>query len=236
MEASTVDSVELPSVELSTGICVVETVIPVLVPVAIAVVGTITAVNELVGVDVTLLLGLSIVVGTAVAVVSSTGTVDVIASEEGIDVSDTIGVPESNGAVSIVVGTAGVVDSTTGTLDVTSSEEGVDGRDTIDVSDARGVEVDSACRTLEEEVVASDSEAAGEVADMVVDVVCVAGLVVDLAGDVGAGKLLEESPVDDAVSDLTVDVDSGANVLREVDTGTDVEKPSVVAVALPSVL
>lgn len=193
--ADAVDSFEVLSVTLSTGICVVETVISVLASVANTVVGASSTVSELIGEDVTLLLGVSKVVGTT--------EVDV---------------------------------STIGTLDVTSSEEDVDGRDTIDVSDARGVEVDSACRTLEEEVVASDSEAAGEVADMVVDVVCVAGLVVDLAGDVGAGKLLEESPVDDAGSDLTVDVDSGANVLREVDTGTDVEKPSVVAVALPSVL
>lgn len=193
--ADAVDSFEVLSVTLSTGICVVETVISVLASVANTVVGASSTVSELIGEDVTLLLGVSKVVGTT--------EVDV---------------------------------STIGTLDVTSSEEDVDGRDTIDVSDARGVEVDSACRTLEEEVVASDSEAAGEVADMVVDVVCVAGLVVDLAGDVDAGKLLEESPVDDAGSDLTVDVDSGANVLREVDTGTDVEKPSVVAVALPSVL
>lgn len=230
MEASTVDSVELPSVELSTGICVVETVIPVLVPVAIAVVGTITAVNELVAVDVTLLLGLSIVVGTAVAVVSSTGTVDVIASEEGIDVSDTIGVPESNGAVSIVVGTAGVVDSTTGTLDVTSSEE-VDVSDTIGVSDARGAEVDSACRMLEEEVVAFGT--GSEVADMVVDVVC-AGLDAVLAVDEGIGKLVKESPVDDAGSDATADavVNSEVEVLKEVDTGTDVEKPWLVAATL----
>lgn len=193
--ADAVDSFEVLSVTLSTGICVVETVISVLASVANTVVGASSTVSELIGEDVTLLLGVSKVVGTT--------EVDV---------------------------------STIGTLDVTSSEEDVDGRDTIDVSDAGGVEVDSACRTLEEEVVASDSEAAGEVADMVVDVVCVAGLVVDLAGDVDAGKLLEESPVDDAGSDLTVDVDSGANVLREVDTGTDVEKPSVVAVALPSVL
>lgn len=192
--ADAVDSFEVLSVTLSTGICVVETVISVLASVANTVVGASSTVSELIGEDVTLLLGVSKVVGTT--------EVDV---------------------------------STIGTLDVTSSEEDVDGRDTIDVSDAGGVEVDSACRTLEEEVVASDSEAA-EVADMVVDVVCVAGLVVDLAGDVGPGKLLEESPVDDAGSDLTVDVDSGANVLREVDTGTDVEKPSVVAVALPSVL
>lgn len=193
--ADAVDSFEVLSVTLSTGICVVETVISVLASVANTVVGASSTVSELIGEDVTLLLGVSKVVGTT--------EVDV---------------------------------STIGTLDVTSSEEDVDGRDTIDVSDAGGVEVDSACRTLEEEVVASDSEAAGEVADMVVDVVCVAGLVVDLAGDVDAGKLLEESPVKDAGSDLTVDVDSGANVLREVDTGTDVEKPSVVAVALPSVL
>lgn len=193
--ADAVDTFEVLSVTLSTGICVVETVISVLASVANTVVGASSTVSELIGEDVTLLLGVSKVVGTT--------EVDV---------------------------------STIGTLDVTSSEEDVDGRDTIDVSDAGGVEVDSACRTLEEEVVASDSEAAGEVADMVVDVVCVAGLVVDLAGDEGAGKLLEESPVDDAGSDLTVDVDSGTNVLREVDTGTDVEKPSVVAVALPSVL
>lgn len=193
--ADAVDSFEVLSVTLSTGICVVETVISVLASVANTVVGASSTVSERIGEDVTLLLGVSKVVGTT--------EVDV---------------------------------STIGTLDVTSSEEDVDGRDTIDVSDAGGVEVDSACRTLEEEVVASDSEAAGEVADMVVDVVCVAGLVVDLAGDVDAGKLLEESPVEDAGSDLTVDVDSGANVLREVDTGTDVEKPSVVAVALPSVL
>lgn len=193
--ADAVDSFEVLSVTLSTGICVVETVISVLASVANTVVGASSTVSERIGEDVTLLLGVSKVVGTT--------EVDV---------------------------------STIGTLDVTSSEEDVNGRDTIDVSDAGGVEVDSACRMLEEEVVASDSEAAGEVADMVVDVVCVAGLVVDLAGDVDAGKLLEESPVDDAGSDLTVDVDSGANVLREVDTGTDVEKPSVVAVALPSVL
>lgn len=194
MVASAVDSAVLVLATLTTGICVVETVIPVLASVASTVVKSSTAVSELAGVDESLLLGLSIVVRTEVADVSNTGTVGAIASEEVVDVTEKTG-----------------------------------------VSDARGVEVDSACRTLED-VVTCDTEAAEEVANSTVDVDGVVDLDVVLTRNEGVGKLLEESPVDDAVSDLTVDVDSGANVLREVDTGTDVEKPSVVAVALPSVL
>lgn len=192
--ADAVDSVDLVSVTLSTGICVVETATPVLAPAATTVAEPSSAVNELIGVDVTLL-ELSIVVGTAEVDVSTTGTVDVIESEEDVDVTERTG-----------------------------------------VLGARGAEVDSACRTLEE-VVSTDT--AEEVADMVVDVVCVTGLVVVvLAGDEGVGKLVEECLVVDAGSDPTADVDvsSEVEVLKEVDTGTDVEKPSVVAVALPSVL
>lgn len=194
MVTSAVDSAELVLATLTTGICVVETVIPVLASVASTVVKSSTAVSELVGVDVLLLLGLSIVVGKEVADVSNTGTVGAIASEEVVDVTEKTG-----------------------------------------VSDARGVEVDSACRTLED-VVTSDTEAAEEVANSTVDVDGVVGLDVVLTGNEGVGKLLEEIPVDDAGSELTVDVDSGADVLREVVTGTDVEKPWLVAVALASVL
>lgn len=193
MVASAVDSAELVLATLTTGICVVETVIPVLASVASTVVKSSTAVSELVGVDVSLLLGLSIVVGKEVADVSNTGTVGAIASEEVVDVTEKTG-----------------------------------------VSDARGVEVDSACRTLED-VVTSDT-AAEEVANSTVDVDGVVGLDDVVTGDEGVGKLLEESPVDDAGSSLTVDVVSGADVLREVVTGTDVEKPWLVAVALASVL
>lgn len=179
---------------LTTGICVVETVIPVLASVASTVVKSSTAVSELVGVDVSLLLGLSTVVGKEVADVSNTGTVGAIASEEVVDVTEKTG-----------------------------------------VSDARGVEVDSACGTLED-VVTFDTEAAEEVANSTVDVDGVVELDVVLTGNEGVGKLLEEIPVDDAGSELTVDVDSGADVLREVVTGTDVERPWLVAVALASVL
>lgn len=194
MVASTVASAVLVLATLTTGICVVETVIPVLASVASTVVKSSTAVSELVGVDVSLLLGLSTVVGKEVADVSNTGTVGAIASEEVVDVTEKTG-----------------------------------------VSDARGVEVDSACGTLED-VVTFDTEAAEEVANSTVDVDGVVELDVVLTGNEGVGKLLEEIPVDDAGSELTVDVVSGADVLREVVTGTDVEKPWLVAVALASVL
>lgn len=193
MVASAVDSAELVLATLTTGICVVETVIPVLASVASTVVKSSTAVSELVGVDVSLLLGLSTDVGKEVADVSNTGTVGAIASEEVVDVTEKTG-----------------------------------------VSDARGAEVDSACRTLED-VVTSDT-AAEEVTSSTVDVDGVVELDVVLTGNEGVGKLLKESPVDDAGSELTVDVDSGADVLREVVTGTDVKKPWLVAVALASVL
>lgn len=194
MVASIVDSAVLVLATLTTGICVVETVIPVLASVASTVVKSSTAVSELVGVDVSLPLGLSTDVGKEVADVSNTGTVGAIASEEVVDVTEKTG-----------------------------------------VSDARGAEVDSACRTLED-VVTSDTEAAEEVANSTVDVDGVVGLDDVVTGNEGVGKLLEEIPVDDAGSELTVDVDSGADVFREVVTGTDVEKPWLVAVALASVL
>lgn len=184
--ADAVDSFEVLSVTLSTGICVVETVISVLASVANTVVEASSAVSELIGEDVTLLLGLSKVVGTTEVDVSTIGTVGAIASEEVVDVTDKTG-----------------------------------------VSDARGAEVDSACRTLEE-VVTSDT-AAEEVANSAVDEIDVV-----LTGDEGVGKLLEASPVDDAGSDATADtvVNSEVEVLKEVGTGTDVEKPWLVAATL----
>lgn len=189
--ADAVDSVEVLSATLSTGICVVETLISVLASVANTVVEASSALSELIGEDVILLLGLSKVVGTTEVDISTIGTVGAIASEEVVDVTDKTG-----------------------------------------VSDARGAEVDSACRTLKD-VVTSDT-AAEEVANSAVDVDAVVELDVVLSGDEGAGKLLEASPVVDAGSDATADavVNSEVEVLKEVDTGTDVEKPWLVAATL----